>query len=292
MKRRFLPLLVLPMLFSVLAMGCGQANTLGITPVPRSKPNIEATVQAAVAATISATSGTRIPTADPKPLIPSSQMPSSQITDADRVQATLTALLATPPVSALGASSVTPIPPESTPRPTSTPLPTVIWAPTRVPTQALPTLLPAPTAIRQVVTPPTPTTAVQPTPTVPLERTWERNCQLALDGMPVTAWIDGAQVASGQVADGSYFLIVKHPEGGAFAGRTVTFKIGEFAAEESATWIQGGGDELDLTANSGPGPASSITPASPSTQQRLGGLLAQPLPPHIFLGTASLCELS
>ena len=282
-KRPLLLLLALPLLSSVLAMACTQPITPGPTPVPRSNPDIDATVSAAVAATLSAASGTPIPTATPD-----TQALGPQVTEAARVQATVTALLATPPVPVLSASSVTPNSPLPTPLPSSAPLPTATLMPTRAPALALPKPLPAPTATPQVVTPPTPTATVQPTPTV----TRDGGCQIAPNGTLVTAWIDGGVFASAQVANGSYNLFVEQPEGESFSGKTVTFKIGDIDANESAIWAQGGGDELNLTAAAGSVPVASIPSASPGPQHHRGGLLAQPLPPHIFLGTVTICGVS
>ena len=282
-KRRLLLLLALPLLTSVLAMACTQLITPDPTPVPGSNPDIDATVSAAVAATVSAALGTQFPTATPTP-----QAPGPQVTEAARVQATVTALLATPPVPALSASSATPMPSDPTPAPTALPtlalLPTATLTPPR--TAAAP--LPAPTATPQVVTPPTPTATVQPTPTVTLDG----GCQVAPNGTLVTAWIDGGQFASAQVANGRYNLFVEQPEGESFSGKTVTFKIGDIVANELAIWAQGGGDELDLTATTGSVPVASIPSASPGPQHHRGGPLAQPLPPHIFLGTVTLCGVS
>lgn len=281
-KRGLLRLLAIPLLISVLVMACTQINTPGPTLAPGSNPDIEATVRAAVAATVSAASGIPVPTATPD-----SQATSHQLTEAARVEATVTALLATPPVPALSASAATPMPSAQTPAPTLSPLSTPTPAPTQIPAP-LPTPLPAPTATPQVVTPPTPTPTVQPTPAVTLDS----GCQLAPDGTLVTAWIDGAQVASAQVANGSYTLFVERPEGGLFSGKTVNFKIGDIDANESAIWAQGGGDELDLTATTGLVPVTSTPSASFGLQHYRGGLLAQPLPPHIFLGIVTLCGVA
>ena len=280
-KRRLLRLLALHLLSSVLAVACTQIITPGITPVPGSNPDFEATVSTAVAATVSAVSGTPTLTATSAP-----QAPDPQVTDAARIQATLTALLATPPVLAPTASSATPNSPAPTALPTLAPLPTAtLTTPRTLAAPLLPTSLPAATAIAQAVTPPTPTATVQPTPTVTLDG----GCQPAPDGTTVTAWIDGDQVASAQVVSGSYTLFVEQPVGGSFSGKTVTFKIGDIDANESAIWAQGGGDELNLTATLGSVPLASVPSASPGPHHYRGGPLAQPLPPHIFLGTVTLC---
>ena len=278
-------LLALPLLSSAVVMACAQLITPGITPVPGSNPDIEATVRAAVAATVSAVSGTPIPTDTPNPPAPNPQATNSQSNGDVRVRATVAALLATPPVPSLSTSSATPVSPEPTPAPTLAPLPTATLAQVPTPTQALPTPLPAPTTTPQVATPPAPAATVQPAPTVTLDG----GCQPVPDGTLVTAWVDEGQVASSQAANGRYTLFVEQPEGASFSGKAVSFKINNINASESAIWAQGGGDELNLTATASPAPESSIPSAAPGPWRYRGGLLAQPLPPHIFLGAATIC---
>ncbi len=73
----------------------------------------------------------------------------------------------------------------------------------------------------------------------------------------------------------------------AFSGKTVTFKIGDLDANESGIWAVGGGGRLDLTAARG----SARAPATLLPGRLLSsGLLAQPVPPHVFLGEASICD--
>ena len=72
----------------------------------------------------------------------------------------------------------------------------------------------------------------------------------AADGAAVTAWIDGEQVAATTAAGGSYSLIVDQGDS-SYAGETVTFKVSGAGTEESAQWVQGGGDELNLVATTG-----------------------------------------
>ena len=81
----------------------------------------------------------------------------------------------------------------------------------------------------------------------------------ASDGTAVTAWVGGVQVASGAVSGGSYTIVVDQGDQ-SFAGQTVNFQIGGNDAAESATWTQGGGDELNLTASSAM-MAATATPA-------------------------------
>lgn len=54
------------------------------------------------------------------------------------------------------------------------------------------------------------------------------------------------QVGEGVVKDGSYSLLVHQREGASFAGRTVTFRIADFEAGQTAVWQTGGGDEVNL----------------------------------------------
>ena len=71
----------------------------------------------------------------------------------------------------------------------------------------------------------------------------------AADGAAVTAWIDGEQVASTTASAGTYSLIVDQGDS-AYAGKTVSFKVSGANAAETAEWVQGGGDELNLAADS------------------------------------------
>ena len=78
------------------------------------------------------------------------------------------------------------------------------------------------------------------------------------DGTTVTAWVDGAQVASTTVGEGSYTLVVDQGDM-SFAGMTISFRIDSYDARETVIWTQGGGDELTLTAITGPvGPSSRV----------------------------------
>jgi len=72
----------------------------------------------------------------------------------------------------------------------------------------------------------------------------------AADGAAVTAWIDGDQVAATTAVDGAYSLIVDQGDS-SYAGATISFKVSGANAAESATWVQGGGDELNLVATTG-----------------------------------------
>jgi hypothetical protein len=115
-------------------------------------------------------------------------------------------------------------------------------------------------------------------------------CQPATDGALVTAWVGGVLAASSMVQDGRYVVFVDQAAGESFTGKKVAFKIGDLNANEAGTWEAGGGDDLDLTSapwrmpEPTPAPATSLPSGHRST-----GLLAQPVPPHVFLGKASIC---
>ena len=79
----------------------------------------------------------------------------------------------------------------------------------------------------------------------------------AANGPAVTAWVGGAQVATATVSGGSYSIVVDQGDQ-SFAGQTVNFQIGGIDAAESASWMQGGGDELNLTASSAMAPAGKV----------------------------------
>ena len=101
---------------------------------------------------------------------------------------------------------------------------------------------------------------------------------------------------AGAAFDGTYVLFVHQPVGSNLAGKIITFTIGKFDTAESATWEQGGVDELNLTASSADPGYTGMHPGEPiraSVGVSLrGGLLAspgqQPVPPHVFLGTATV----
>ena len=292
-------LLLLP--WTLLVLACtGFPSLLPPTLVPGQTPDIEATIRAAVAEAVRAAAATPAP----------GGMPDPEATMVAKVQATVEALLATPPVPALGATpapnpntaSIPSLTPEASPAPTAAPVPAgtpesvAAALPTpEGPPEPDPALQPTPvpalaaTLTPTLTPPPTPTFTPQPAPTPQPEAA----CQPVADGTVVTAWIEGSPVASATVADGSFVLFVDQPEGGSFSGKRVAFKIGGLEADGSAVWTPGGGDQLDLTATAQglpgrtPSPASSLPGGYSPT-----GLLAQPAPPHVFLGTAAICRPS
>ncbi len=83
----------------------------------------------------------------------------------------------------------------------------------------------------------------------------------APDGTSVAAFVDGEQVASVVVTDGSYpAMLVGATGGGSFAGKRVTFAIGGIPAAESAFWVQGELTELNLTGAPVSGTQATPTP--------------------------------
>ena len=106
---------------------------------------------------------------------------------------------------------------------------------------------------------------------------------IATDGSVVTAWVDGEssseitlqvtatddggnqtvvslelvllsqqiQVGESNVADGIYTLLVSQLAGQNFSGRTINFRVNGVPVAQTATWVQGGGDELPIRATSG-----------------------------------------
>ena len=70
----------------------------------------------------------------------------------------------------------------------------------------------------------------------------------APEGAEVTAWIDGAQVASATITNGTYAFVIAQPPGASYQGKRVTFLVNGVAAYQSSIWESDGGSELNLTA--------------------------------------------
>ena len=87
----------------------------------------------------------------------------------------------------------------------------------------------------------------------------------AADGAAVTAWVDGEQVADTTASGGEYSLLIDQGDS-SYAGKTVSFKVSGSSAAETAPWMQGGGDVLDLNAATASGAASTgdAGPAGPA----------------------------
>ena len=179
-----------------------------------------------------------------------------------RVQATVRALLnATPipsPTPTQGISPPTVAPTSFTTRQGGSFNTALAPTPTRIPVQNL-----------------TPSPAPVPTLAAP--------CSAAADGVEVSAWVNGLLAARTTVKSGSYALMVEQPTGASFGGQIITFKVGSSDAKQTVRWMQGGGTELVLSA---PGNGQSrVEPAGLGEPSLAGGLTAQPLPPHVILGT-------
>ena len=236
----------------LLALACGELVTPE-TPLP---PDLEATVQAVVA--------------DVQSSPQSPGEPDTESTITARVQATVQALLeATPipsPTPTVNASlSITPIDPTRS-------------------SSSNPSTNAAPTATR--IPPPSPSPTLAPTPTPTSPPTPPAGCSAAADGVQVSAWINGALAASTLVQSGRYELLVEQTSGASFSGQTITFTVGNSDAGQTVVWVQGGATELNLTA---PGNGlSRLMPGGFNVPSLTGGPLAQPVLPHIILGTVSV----
>ncbi len=228
------------------ALACGEADA----PSDQLPPAIKATVQAVVAETQAADQ--------------TASRPDTESTITAAVQATVRALI-----------NATPIP---SPTPTGG-IPTPTIQPTSFITRQGGSFntSPAPTATRFPTRTPLPTAVVTPRPTRLAP------CAAAEDGVEVSAWVNGRLAATTRVEFGSYTLLLEQPTGASFSGELISFKVGSSDAKQSIRWTQGGATELVLSA---PGiPLSRFTPDGPGPSPLAGGLTAQPLPPHVVLGT-------
>ena len=244
MKR--LAVVIVPLM--LFALACGDAASTQ-TPLPQ---KVAATVQAIAAETQQTASPTYTGGSD------------IEATIVARVQATVRALL-----------NATPIPSPTPTQAALTPTPD----PTSFTTQtggSFNTVQP-PTVTPKPQTPPTAT----PSPTESPGQTV--GCNVAEEGLEISAWINGTLVASTLVKSGRYLLLVEQSTGDSFDGQTITFTVGNSTAEQVATWKWGGTEMLDLTAQ-GSG-QSRLVPIGFDLVSSKGGLLAQPLPPHAIQGS-------
>ena len=83
----------------------------------------------------------------------------------------------------------------------------------------------------------------------------------APNGTVVTAFIDGAVVATATVSGGGYALTIAQPPGQNFGGKTVTFTVGNATATETGTWQASGGRELNLNGTTAPAATATPVPA-------------------------------
>ena len=156
--------------------------------------------------------------------------------------------------------------PLATPLPTPTAIPSLIPTPSVLPT---PTPYPTPTPVPTVTPTPTPTSIPVPTatplatrlPSPPDRRTdvtphvfagtASVNGAPASEGTVITAYVISFQdpVGEGVVSGGIYNLFVFQYGSGSFTGKTITFKVGQFTANETAVWQSFGADEVNLNAS-------------------------------------------
>jgi len=244
MKR--LAVVMVPLM--LFALACGDAASTQ-TPLPQK-----------VAATVPAIATETQQTASP----PYTGGPDIEATIVARVQATVRALLNATPIPSPTPTQAAPIP---TPDPTSFTTQTGGSFNTAQP----------PTVTPQPQTPPTATPGPTESPGQSV------GCNVAGEGLKISAWINGTLVASTLVKSGRYLLLVEQSTGDSFAGQTITFTVGNSTAEQVATWKWGGTEMLDLTAQ-GSG-QSRLVPTDFDLVSSKGGLLAQPLPPHAIQGS-------
>ena len=136
----------------------------------------------------------------------------------------------------------------ATPTPAASPTP----VPTAEPT-AVPTVAPTPA----VTTPAAPTPTMPPASSMPcrFRGTIQLNGANVADGTIVTAIIAGDEYTTMTPAEGygpsTYAIKIIPPEGTSYtAGAVVTFKIGDYTAVQTGSWVIGGNVELNLTASS------------------------------------------
>ena len=162
--------------------------------------------------------------------------------------------------------------PTAAPLPTATPLPTPTAIPSLIPTPSVlptPTPYPTPTPVPTVTPTPTPTPPPVPTatplatrlPSPPDRRTdvtphvfagtASVNGAPASEGTVISAYVISFQdpVGEGVVSGGIYNLFVFQYGSGSFTGKTITFKVGQFTANETAVWQSFGADEVNLNAS-------------------------------------------
>ena len=252
--KRLAAVIVPLMLF---ALACGDAASTQ-TPLPQ---EVAATVQPIAAET---------QTASP----PYTGGPDIEATIVARVQATVRALLNATPIPS-------PTPTQAAPTPTPEPTSFTTQIGGSFNTAQPPTGTPRPQTSPTVTPRPQTSPAATPSPTESPGQTV--GCNVAGEGLKVSAWINGTLVASTLVQSGRYLLLVEQSTGDSFTGQTITFTVGNSTAEQVVTWKEGEGTELDLTAQ-GSG-QSRLVPTGFDLVSLKGGPLAQPLPPHAILGS-------
>ena len=111
----------------------------------------------------------------------------------------------------------------------------------------------------------------------------------APDGTPVSAVIEGTEVAATIVENGAYAFTISQPPGESYSGKTITFLVGGAAAPESGTWEPDGGGVLNLavlggqTANTDQIPRVTV-PVPLEPQTRDGGIAPKGSKRKAFVG--------
>ena len=128
-----------------------------------------------------------------------------------------------------------------------TPSPTVVptHVPTAIPTP-LPTAIPTPVPTPGPVDLPSKANSVIPHVFVGSVKV---GGQAASDGTQVSAWVSeySSPVGEGTVSDGSYVMSISQYGSSSFAGKTLTFQIGDTEAGQTSKWETGGATALDLS---------------------------------------------
>ena len=233
----------------LLTLACGDTDTPE-TSVPSS---LEATVQALA-------SNNRFTTA-------SESGPDFNIeaTITYRGQATVQALFNATPIPS-------PTPTQDVRKVLSTPEPTSFTIQTGGSFNTAPNSLPTATTVSSATAAPLPTLSATPPP----------GCVGAEDGVRLSALVNGAIVETTIIENGRYSLMVEQNDGTDFTGQTMTFMGGGTEAHQSIKWNQGAATELTLTAPNDD--LSKIVTDHNHGARLKGGILAQPLPPHVVLG--------
>jgi hypothetical protein len=97
--------------------------------------------------------------------------------------------------------------------------------------------------------------SAQPVPPSRFHGTVELDGAPVDDGTTITATIEGQTFTTttpSAYGDSTFALMIEQPDGMAFDGKTVTFKIGDRDAGQTGTWEMGGNVELNLSSGDSP----------------------------------------
>ena len=99
------------------------------------------------------------------------------------------------------------------------------------------------------------------------------------NGTPVTAWINGDLVGKSVVDGGTYTPVVVEPAGRSFAGKKISFKLGDLEAHEFSYWEQGGGTVLHLTSSASGSHSGGVNSTQSGTPDHTRTVCAQNVRP-------------